>query len=77
MVLAEQLGINDRWSIHGTDINTRVIPLPAAPSTRSSGPSMPPHLWLRYFQRGHDEFAGKIRVKPELAGKVTLPTSTC
>ncbi len=73
MVLAEQLGINDRWSIHGTDINTRVIPFARrAVYSVERAQHVPPHLWLRYFQRGHDEFAGKIRVKPELAGKVTF-----
>ncbi len=73
MVLAEQLGINERWRIYGTDINTRVIPFARrAVYSVERAQHVPPHLWLRYFQRGHDEFAGKIRVKPELAGKVTF-----
>ncbi|WP_421222597.1 CheR family methyltransferase [Aeromonas enteropelogenes] len=73
MVLAEQFGINNHWSIVGTDINTQVIlfALRAVYSVERAL-HVPPHLWLRYFQRGHDEFADKIRVKPELAGKVTF-----
>ncbi|WP_378080271.1 CheR family methyltransferase [Aeromonas bestiarum] len=73
MVLAEQLGINERWSIHGTDINTRVIPFARrAIYSVERARHVPPHLWLRYFQRGHDEYAGKIRVKPTLARKVAF-----
>lgn len=73
MVLAEQLGINERWSIHGTDINTRVIPFARrAIYSVERARHVPPHLWLRYFQRGHDEYAGKIRVKPALARKVAF-----
>lgn len=73
MVLAEQLGINERWRVYGTDINTRVIPIAqrAIYSTQRAQ-QVPPHLWLRYFQRGHDEYAGKIRVRPELARRVTF-----
>ncbi|MCZ0753866.1 CheR family methyltransferase [Aeromonas enteropelogenes] len=73
MVLAEQFGINNHWSIDGTDINTQVI-LFARRAVYSVERALhvPPHLWLSYFQRGHDEFADKIRVKPELAGKVTF-----
>lgn len=73
MVLAEQFGINNHWIIDGTDINTQVI-LFARRAVYSVERALhvPPHLWLRYFQRGHDEFADKIRVKPELAGKVTF-----
>lgn len=73
MVLAEQLGINERWRIYGTDINTRVIPIAqrAIYSTQRAQ-QVPPHLWLRYFQRGHDEYAGKIRVRPELARRVAF-----
>ncbi|QXC33050.1 MULTISPECIES: CheR family methyltransferase [Aeromonas] len=73
MVLAEQLGINERWDIHATDINTRVIPFAQrAIYTVERARHVPPHLWLRYFQRGHDEYEGKIRVKPELARKVSF-----
>ncbi len=73
MVLAEQLGINERWRIYGTDINTRVIPIAQrAIYAAERAHHVPPHLWLRYFQRGHDEYAGKIRVRPELARKVSF-----
>lgn len=73
MVLAEQLGINERWRIYGTDINTRVIPFAQrAIYATERAQHVPPHLWLRYFQRGHDEYAGKIRVRPELARKVSF-----
>lgn len=73
MVLAEQLGINERWRIYGTDINTRVIPFAQrAIYAAERAQHVPPHLWLRYFQRGHDEYAGKIRVRPELARKVSF-----
>ncbi|MFE8709659.1 CheR family methyltransferase [Aeromonas allosaccharophila] len=73
MVLAEQLGINERWRIYGTDINTRVIPFAQrAIYAAERAQHVPPHLWLHYFQRGHDEYAGKIRVRPELARKVSF-----
>ncbi|MGY3851771.1 CheR family methyltransferase [Aeromonas aquatilis] len=73
MVLAEQLGINERWRIYGTDINTRVIPFAQrAIYAVERAQHVPPHLWMRYFQRGHDEYAGKVRVRPELARKVSF-----
>ncbi|ATL92551.1 chemotaxis protein [Aeromonas sp. CU5] len=73
MVLAEQLGISERWRIYGTDINTRVIPIAQrAIYIAERARHVPPHLWLRYFQRGHDEYTGKIRVRPELARKVSF-----
>ncbi len=73
MVLAEQLGLNERWKIYATDINTRVIPFAQrAIYAVERAQHVPPHLWMRYFQRGHDEYTGKVRVRPELARKVSF-----
>ncbi|WP_421200540.1 CheR family methyltransferase [Aeromonas enteropelogenes] len=73
MVLAEVLGINECWRIYATDINTRVIPFARrAIYDAERARQVPPHLWPRYFQRGLDEFTGKIRVKPELTRKVAF-----
>ena len=73
MVLAEQFGLNERWQIYATDINTRVIPFAQrAIYAVERAQRVPPHLWMRYFQRGHDEYAGTVRVRPELARKVSF-----
>jgi chemotaxis protein methyltransferase CheR len=71
ITLAEVLGLEAPWYVYATDINTRVTrfarravyPLVRAQKT-------PPHLWREYFQYGHDEYEGSIRVKPNLARRV-------
>lgn len=73
IALAEALGVQAPWQIYATDINTKVtkyaqravFPVERAQKT-------PPHLWQKYFQRGRDEYAGKIRVKPEIAKRVSF-----
>ena len=71
ITLAEALGLQAPWYVYATDINTRVTrfarravyPLGRVQKT-------PPHLWKKYFQQGHDEYEGRIRVKPDLARRV-------
>ncbi|MCX7208483.1 MAG: protein-glutamate O-methyltransferase CheR [Proteobacteria bacterium] len=71
IVLAETLGINGNWSLYASDINTRVTAI----AKRAVYPlervkKTPPHLWQKYFLRGRDEYAGQIRVIPELINRI-------
>ncbi|POZ64049.1 CheR family methyltransferase [Chromobacterium alticapitis] len=71
MVLAETLGMRGNWRVYATDINTKVLGL----AKRAVYPTdrvqrTPPLLWQKYFLRGRDEYAGMVRVLPELAKRV-------
>ncbi|MEJ2792207.1 CheR family methyltransferase [Iodobacter sp. LRB] len=71
IILAETLGINGNWVLYASDINTRVTAL----AKRAIYPlervkKTPPHLWQKYFLRGQDQYAGKIRIVPELIKRV-------
>lgn len=73
ITLAESLGVDGNWQVHATDINTRVTQY----AQRAIYPvervrHTPPHLWRQYFQRGNAEYAGTIRVKPEIVRKVSF-----
>lgn len=73
MTLAEALGAQAPWHVYATDINTRVTRYAQRavfPADRAQ--KTPPHLWQKYFQYGRDEYAGKIRVKPEIAKRVVF-----
>lgn len=71
MILAETLGVSGNWQVCASDINTRVTHYARRavyPLERVS--KTPKQLWQRYFQRGKDEFAGHVRVRPDLARRV-------
>jgi chemotaxis protein methyltransferase CheR len=73
IVLAETLGINGNWLLYASDINTRVTAI----AKRAVYPiervkKTPPHLWQKYFLRGRDEYAGQIRVIPELTKRINF-----
>lgn len=59
------------YSIHATDISTRVL-REAARATYASElvAPVPPHLRARYLMRGRDTQAGRVRVVPELRARV-------
>ncbi|WP_374422927.1 protein-glutamate O-methyltransferase CheR [Chromobacterium sp.] len=73
MILAETLGLQGLWRVYATDINTRVTAFarravyPQAKASRT-----PPDLWRRYLLRGRAEYAGMVKVAPELARKVSF-----
>lgn len=73
IALAEALGPQAPWYLYATDINTKVTRY----ARRAVFPferiqKTPPHLWHKYFLRGHDEYAGKVRLRPELAQRVVF-----
>lgn len=73
IVLAEALGVKGAWEIMASDVNTRVIRVGQRaiyPLNRVE--KVPPHLLQRYFLRGRDEYAGKLRVAPELVQRVAF-----
>ena len=73
MILAESLGLSSNWKILGTDINTHVLAFARrAIYSHARVNKTPPLLWRRYFQQGKDEYAEKVRVRPELTKKVQL-----
>ncbi|UTH73257.1 protein-glutamate O-methyltransferase CheR [Chromobacterium sp. IIBBL 290-4] len=71
MVLAETLGMRGNWKVYATDINTKVLNLAKrAVYPKERVQRTPPLLWQKYFLRGRDEYAGMVRVLPELANRV-------
>ena len=71
ITLAEALGINLPWYIYATDINTSCIRhAKRAVYSIERAEKTPPTLWHKYFQHGHDEYTGQIRVKPALSKRV-------
>ncbi len=73
MIFAEQFGLGSPWRVWGTDINTNVLAhARKGIYSLERVQRVPPHLWLRYLQRGHEEFHGCVRVHPALTKHVAL-----
>ncbi|MBV1776455.1 SAM-dependent methyltransferase [Burkholderiaceae bacterium DAT-1] len=73
MILAETLGLRYNWSIHATDINTKVTEFAKrAIYIIERVNKTPKHLWMRYFRKGFDEYEGKVRVHGDLIKRVTF-----
>lgn len=73
LVLAERLGLNGRWSILGTDINTDVL-RQARRGIYAIGDAekIPPNLLKAYCQKGRGRDAGLFRFSREIRAKLEL-----
>lgn len=71
MVLAERLGMDVAWQVMATDINTQVTRFARrAIYPLESARKIPPHLRQRFCQRGLEEYACTVRVRPELTKRI-------
>jgi chemotaxis protein methyltransferase CheR len=61
------------WQVEATDISTKALTTARQaiyPEDRLS--ALPPDWWPKFFQKGHDDWEGFYRIKPDLASRVAF-----